>query len=201
MAEPILEGRADVVCGKVRLASSLDRPWLTPYLRVYLAELLNVSGDQPGMVGANMATSTEVARSITFDEHLGPGARGFADDTMFNLRLKAAGYRLVGSTGPPIEHHLSADRLEYRNMRRLAEANGSSHAYILHHWLHDDLRWLQARRFRASAQSTWLRLRTPFRTEGISEQEFRLRFAHRFATDLAKERSVPRNYTEGASGR
>ncbi len=48
------------------------------------------------MVGANMAASTEAAMAIGFDEELGPGARGFADDVLFNLRLKTAGYRLVG---------------------------------------------------------------------------------------------------------
>ncbi len=88
MTTPILEGRADAVCGRVVLAPHLDRPWLTPELRLQLAEMPDVSGDAPGMVGANMAASREAAVEIGFDEELGPGGRGFADDVLFNLRLK-----------------------------------------------------------------------------------------------------------------
>ena len=33
----------------------------------------------------------DAAMAIGFDEELGPGARGFADDVLFNLRLKTAG--------------------------------------------------------------------------------------------------------------
>ena len=157
MAGPILDGTADGVCGKIVLASHLDRPWLTPALRTDLAEFLDVSGPAPGMVGANMATSTVAARSVGFDEELGPGERGFADDVLFNFRLKAAGYRLIGCTGPPVEHHLSPDRLNLATMQRLARSNGSSHAYVWHHWLHAELRWLRLRKWRAQLELARLR--------------------------------------------
>ncbi len=195
MSTPILDGEADAVCGRVALAPHLERSWLTPALRTSLAELLDVSGDKPGMVGANMATSSEAARSIGFDEELGPGARGMADDVLFNLRLKAAGYRLVGSTGPPVEHHLSADRLDYRSMKRLAQINGSSHAYLWHHWLHDDLSLLRARRLRTQAQLAWVRLRGHRDESAISEHEYDLWFSLSFCTNLAREKTRPPNYT------
>lgn len=130
MAAPILEGRADAVCGRLVLAPHLDRPWLTPFLRSLLAELLDVSGDLPGMVGANMSASRDAAIAVQFDEGLGPGARGFDDDVLFNYRLKGGGYRLVGCTGPPAEHHLSIDRLTRASMLRLARQSGESHAYL-----------------------------------------------------------------------
>jgi len=196
MAGPILDGTADAVCGKVVLAAHLDRPWLTPALRTDLAEFLDVSGSAPGMVGANMAASTDAARTIGFDEELGPGARGFADDVMFNLRLKTAGYRLVGCTGPPVEHHLSPERLNRTTMQRLARSNGSSHAYLWHHWLRADLRWLRLRKWRAQLELARLR-RGPQLPEGISEREYRLLYAQSFATELAVERGTPRNYPEG----
>jgi glycosyltransferase involved in cell wall biosynthesis len=194
MATPILEGRADTVCGRVELAPHLDRPWLTPELRTQLAEMPDVSGDTPGMVGANMAASREAALAIGFDEELGPGGRGFADDVLFNLRLKTAGYRLVGCTGPPVVHHLSADRLNYAAMKDLAQRNGSSHAYLWHHWLHSDLRLLGLRQFRARAQLAWTGLVAPSDGEAISEREYHLWFAHSFCAHLAEERSRPRTY-------
>jgi glycosyltransferase involved in cell wall biosynthesis len=196
MAGPILDGAADAVCGKVVLAAHLDRPWLTPALRTDLAEYLDVSGSAPGMVGANMAASTEAARSIGFDEELGPGARGFADDVLFNLRLKAGGYRLTGCTGPAVEHHLSPDRLNRATMQRLARSNGSSHAYLWHHWLHADLRWLRLRRLRAQLELARLRRSTP-EQDGITEREYQLWYARSFATELAVERGTPRNYPDG----
>jgi glycosyltransferase involved in cell wall biosynthesis len=193
MATPILAGAVDAVCGQVVLAPHLERAWLTPALRTTLAELVDVAGDKPGMVGANMATSTEAARAIGFDEELGPGARGMGDDVLFNLRLKAAGYRLVGCTGPPVEHHLSADRLNYRAMKRLAQSNGSSHAYLWHHWLHDDLNLLRVRRLRARAQLA--RYRRGRDESAITEREYNLWFSHSFCTHLVVEKTKPANYT------
>ncbi len=195
MAGPILDGTADAVCGRIVLAPHLDRPWLTPALRTDLAEFLDVSGPAPGMVGANMATSTVAARSVGFDEELGPGERGFADDVLFNFRLKAAGYRLVGCTGPPVEHHLSPDRLNLTTMQRLARSNGSSHAYVWHHWLHAELGWLRLRKWRARLQLARLR-RGPQLPDGIAQREYELLYAESFATELAALRGTPRNYPD-----
>ena len=198
MAGPILAGMTDAVCGKVVLAAHLDRPWLTPALRTDLAEFLDVSGSAPGMVGANMAASTVAVRRIGFDEELGPGARGFADDVLLNLRLKAGGFRLTGCTGPPVEHHLSPDRLNHTTMQRLARSNGSSHAYLWHHWLHADLRWLRLRRLRAQFELARLRRRGPKLPDGISQREYELWYAYSFARELAVERGTPRNYPDGS---
>lgn len=195
MSSPILEGKADAVCGRVVLAPHLDRPWLTPKLRIQLAEMVDVSGDVPGMVGANMAASAAAAREIGFDEELGPGARGFADDVLFNLRLKTAGYRLIGCAGPPVEHHLSPDRLNHEAMRSLAERNGSSHAYLWHHWLHSDLSLLGIRRLRAEAKLTWAGLFSPSTGDSITEREYDLWFSRSFCEHLAEERGRPRAYT------
>jgi glycosyltransferase involved in cell wall biosynthesis len=196
MATPILEGTADAVCGRVELAPALARPWLTPALRMKLAEVSDVSGPSPGMVGANMAASAEAVRAIGFDEELGPGprARGMGEDVLFNLRLKAAGYRLVGSSGPPVVHHLSADRLRYEPMRKLAQSNGSSHAYLWHHWLHDDLDLLFLRRLRARARLLWTEARTPRDPDSITVREYERWYDLSFVTHLAEERSRPTRY-------
>jgi glycosyltransferase involved in cell wall biosynthesis len=193
MAAPILDGTADGVCGRIVLADHLDRPWLTPHLRAALAEFVDVSGDLPGMVGANMAASREAAMAIGFDEELGPGERGFADDVLFGWRMKAAGFRLVGSAGPPVEHHLDSDRLTYAAMKSLAQRNGSSHAYLWHHWLHSDIQHLGIRRMRAQTQLAWIGMR---RSDGdpMSEREYDLWFAESLYRHLRQERSRPPRY-------
>ncbi len=199
MASPIMDGEADAVCGTLRLAPHLDRPWLTPALRTNLAEIKDTSGDLPGMVGANMAASTHAARDIGFDEELGPGGLGFAEDVLFNLRLKAAGYRLLGSTGPPVEHHLDPDRLSHGAMVRLAENNGASHAYLWHHWLHEDLHLLWLRQRRADLQLRRYRARHAEAADGMGEDEYRALFSRSFCSRLAIERKRTPNYPKPAS--
>jgi glycosyltransferase involved in cell wall biosynthesis len=195
MAGPILEGAADAVCGRVVLASHLARPWLTEEMRTAFAEVKDVSGGLPGMVGANMAASREAAIAIGFDEHLGPGARGFADDVLFNLRLKAAEYRLAGSAGPAVEHHFDADRLTYPAMRSLARRNGSSHAYLWHHWLRVDLPFLRLRWARCRVLLAWARWRRgPGKRELFTQAEYDQLFKLGFLLDLAQERHKPRIY-------
>lgn len=194
MASPILSGTADAVCGRVVLAPFLDRPWLTPGLRTALAEITDVSGELPGMVGASMAARRDVAIAVGFDEELGPGARGFADDVMFNLRLKGAHYRLVGCVGPPAEHNLSEDRLSYLQMKSLAERNGSSHAYLWHHLLGSNLGLLRVRRLRAQAQLMLERVRHRPDPAAISEREYDLLYDISFLSALRKEKLRPRKY-------
>lgn len=201
MAGPILRGEADAVCGRVVLPARLGRPWLNPELRTYLAELLDVSGDAPGMVGANMAVAREVAIAVGFDEELGPGAKGFADDVLFNLRLKSSGYRLVGCAGPPVEHHLDPERLSYDAMRSLAQRNGMSHAYLWHHWLGSDLRFLAIRRIRSIVTLAWVaRNRRSLGPSGISRAEYEQLYKTSFFAALADERTRPRRYGPSASG-
>ncbi len=79
-------------------------------------------------------------------------------------------------------------------MKDLAQRNGSSHAYLWHHWLHSDLRLLGLRQFRARAQLVWTGLVSPSDGEAITEREYHLWFARSFCAHLAKERSRPGTY-------
>jgi glycosyltransferase involved in cell wall biosynthesis len=194
MAGPILRGEADGVAGRLELAPHLARSWLTPKLRASFAELLDVGGEFPGTVGANMATSRVAARAIGFDEELGPGARGFADDVLFNFRLKAAGYRLVGAAGPPAVHHFDEDRLEYRRLADLARRNGSSHAYLWHHWLHSGLRFTRVRLLRNEIRLALFRSLHRRRLDRIDVTEYEYIEAVAFCRHLLIERRRPPNY-------
>lgn len=56
MCEPMAQGRADAVCGGVRLAPHLLRPWMTQLHRSWLASTEWLTpGAVQSMVGANMA--------------------------------------------------------------------------------------------------------------------------------------------------
>lgn len=174
MATPIIEGQADAVCGRLVLAPHLDRPWLTTFLRSLLAELLDVTGEAPGMVGANMASSKQAALDIQFEEGLGPGARGFDDDVLFNYCLKGKGYRLTGSTGPHAEHHLSSDRLTYSAMVNLARQSGLSHAYLEHLMAGAKGKWLPLKEVYLMIYLLAYRLAHRARPDSIQESEFRI---------------------------
>lgn len=191
MVAPMLSGEADAVSGSVVLADHLDRPWLSANLRARLAELRDVTGPVPGFVGANMGCRRGLATAIGFDEELGPGALGSADDVLFNLRIKAAGGRIVGCPGPPVVHHVDESRLCRDQMLGLAASQGRSHAYLWRHWLHSDLRWPVVYRLWAEARAARYRL---LPGKEIDDSEYRAAFGVAFARAAAKERRRPPRY-------
>lgn len=141
MCLPILENRVDAVAGGVRLPSSYNealsglpdscfRPWF--------AESSDVSEAKPGrMIGANMAFARSVvARVPKFDPELGPGARGFFDETLFSWQLIAAGFRIAFSSTATVEHHFDQSRLTPESLLATARAMGRSHAFVFYHWDH-----------------------------------------------------------------
>jgi glucosyl-dolichyl phosphate glucuronosyltransferase len=195
LAEPVLAGRADVVAGRVKLADYLDRSWLAREMRTALAEFLDVSGE--GMVGGNVAVATAAVRAVGFDEKLGTGAHGYAEDVLFGLQLKANGYRIIGSWGPPVIHHVDVSRLQYRYMAQLAERNGYSHAYLWHHWLHSDLRFVRTRLLRDRARLLQERgtHRQDRNSEGIRLAEYELIYRTTFFRQLLVERKQPPQYS------
>jgi hypothetical protein len=151
------------------------------------------------MVGANMAASLEAALSIGFDESLGPGATGYADDVLFNLRLKAEGWRICGCDGPAAEHHLDPHRLTRAGMLYLAVCNGKSHAIIWHHWLHTEMRLLHIRKWRNWCRVLWYRLTTRTCATEIAEREYELVYSASFMTALIGERRSPPRYAPARS--
>jgi len=141
MCLPILTGQADAVQGGVAIPAGLLRPWMEPLHRAWMASTDALDpNDPPALVGANMAFSREVLRSVpAFDPELGPGALGFCDETLFSLQLKASGSRIVAAYATEVEHHFDADRLTRANFLRRAVNQGRSQAYMTYHWLHEDV--------------------------------------------------------------
>jgi len=209
MAAPLLERRADAVAGSVRLAPHLLRPWMEPFHRATLAATDLLKPENPGvMMGASMGFHRHVLERVPrFDVHLGAGALGTAEESLFSWQLLHAGYSIARVASPEVEHHCAAERLTRGAFLDAARKLGRSYAYIGYHWLHrthlnlDGKSRLQLRRasVRAWLQIRRWRLRHLFRTaaEGVSQEEFYLVMRHAFIQQFRTERQGPRRYPRG----
>lgn len=137
MSRPLRAGQLDAVTGAMRLAPHLERPWMGPMHRLWLAAPPEEGAKFAGnLVGANMAFRREVLRRVPgFDPELGPGASGFGDDTLFGHQLLEAVYRL-GAIPLRTEHHFLPERLTRASFLNHAKKLGLSGAYTSHHWEH-----------------------------------------------------------------
>ncbi|MEO7099854.1 MAG: glycosyltransferase family A protein [Luteolibacter sp.] len=178
MCEPLAEGKADAASGGVRLAPTLQRPWMTSMHRSWLAATDWITKGAPqSMVGANMAFSREVLNKVPgFDSELGPGASGFCDDHLFAMQLSAAGCRIHDRTAFVIEHHFDPSRLTRASWLSAAEKRGASEAYVGHHWEHWGCRLGRVRLLLASRKLAAWRNNHPDRmtVEGCTEDELNL---------------------------
>lgn len=139
VCRPIAAGEADAVVGGVRLAPHLERPWMTPEHRSWLACTDLTDIERPWLVGANFAFARRVLDKVpAFDTELGPGQLGFGDDTLFGDQLRAAGFRIAARLDTLVEHHPDADRLLRRSYLSSAAKMGRSLAYRAYHWNHEE---------------------------------------------------------------
>jgi glycosyltransferase involved in cell wall biosynthesis len=172
MCAPILEGRADAVAGGVVLAAHLQREWMRPYHRIRFGA--SEDPGPPSLIGANMAFARRVLEQVpAFDPELGPGARGFYDDTLFSLQLAEAGFRIVAEPAATVEHHVDARRLSRGEMLDMARRFAQTRAYVDHHWEHKTVRLLRLRELKARLRlALWrLRHRRHAQAEGLMQGE------------------------------
>jgi glycosyltransferase involved in cell wall biosynthesis len=139
MCDPIVANEGDAVAGNVRLAPHLEREWMRPVHRAWLASTERLDSKPPtDMVGANMAFSRSVLNVVSgFDPELGPGALGYADDTLFAWQLLKAGKTICHASGGTVTHHFDEERLSRASWIAAAARSGRSYAYLTHHWLHE----------------------------------------------------------------
>ena len=203
MCQPILDGDADATTGSTKPASHLERPWMGPVHRGYLACPLPPPRNSPlrrdaPFLGANMAFARHVlSRVPAFDERLGPGALGFAEDDLFGLQLGEAGFRKLNVIGCEPEHHFDPSRLTRAAFVERARKQGRCEGYIRYHWLHEDIelprlrmlrRWIRLQKSRWNNKGGWQY------EEGLPEWEFPLiTEVSRFQQYLI-ERGKPRRY-------
>jgi glucosyl-dolichyl phosphate glucuronosyltransferase len=198
MCEPMARGRADAVCGGVRLAPHLLRPWMTSLHRNWLASTeWIIPGAVQSMVGANMAFMRHVLQRVPcFDLELGAGALGFGDDGLFASQLLAAGFGIHDGRNVVIEHHFEPHRLKRGSWLDAARRRGESHAYRGHHWEHWGCRLGRTRSLLAAAElASWRMLnREKIGDEGCDEVELALAFDLAMLRGHVRESRRPRNY-------
>ncbi len=142
MTQPILEDRADAVAGGItfppQIARVLERePFASRRGWFASHDYLDPTHPQ-AMIGANMAFHRRVLQKVPgFDVELGPGARGFCDESLFSLQLKAAGFRLVSNFDSVVEHHFDLTRATRAGLLATARGMGRSNAYVFYHWEHN----------------------------------------------------------------
>jgi glycosyltransferase involved in cell wall biosynthesis len=199
MCRPILAGAADAVAGGVHIPPSLERSWMEPLHRAWLADTGFIDPHTPHeMVSANMAIGRHVlARVPGFDHELGPGALGQGEDALFSWQLLHAGFRIGPALDVAVEHHFDPHRLVRRSFRDTAERRGRALAYQDYHWKHVDLpdarrrlhrRWV---RFLLARARDW---RSPLRREGMATWEMLAREQLAFLRQWQVESARPRNY-------
>ena len=208
MCKPILSGTADAVAGGVVLAPHLRRLWMSrPEFFVMLATTETIDPEDPErMVGANMAFSRRVLEKVPgFDPELGPGALGFAGETLFSYQLRRAGFRLVSAFHAQVEHHCDSSRLSHASYVSTVKKLGRAKAYIDYHWLHrygDQSRpsfhayLAAARAFLSLAYRRAKHRRRLQMSEGMQKWEMHAILRLYRTLQLIKEQQRPRNYAQ-----
>jgi GT2 family glycosyltransferase len=192
LAGPILAGRLDAIGGGVRIPAALERSWMTPLHRAYLAETdYATNSENTVLTGASMAIArTTMERLGGFDPNLGPGALGFGDDTLLTERIRAAGGR-IGFSPTYVDHHFDPSRLSREAFLDAAKRRGRSAAYIAHHWEGRKLNWLGLRQLRHRLRMT---LRKATGVEHATEHEMHDQWTAGFFEQYQIERVKPPRY-------
>lgn len=165
MSSPILEGRADAVCGAVdipqSIRQSLEGTALDNRLG-WVASTENVDFTTPTyMIGASMAFGRHVLEHVPrFDVILGPGpsSLGFSDDILFSRQLLATGHRIIGVTTCPVLHYFDSDRCTLPVILSMARRMGRSHGYYSWHWRNQERRGRAGRLIGVLGEKTRLRV-------------------------------------------
>lgn len=143
MVSSLVDEGCDAVTGQITLAPQLMRPWLSPMQRWNLASSNDARLHEGSreLIGANMGFRRSVLERVPrFDPELGPGALGFAEDTLFGWQLVEAGFKIGYAPKARAIHQLDSSRLRRANWLNDSRKRGRTEAYILYHWEHGDIR-------------------------------------------------------------
>jgi glycosyltransferase involved in cell wall biosynthesis len=197
MCRPILNGEADAIAGGVVIPPELRMPGDGDPAWIASTEVLDPVRPER-LVGANMAFHRRVLERVpAFDVELGPGALGFADETLFGWQLAEAAYRIAGRLDVAVEHHFDPSRLSRKALLAMAARLGRSEAYVDYHWAHNErpdglLAKLRARVGLAARRL--LRWRDCYRRQRVMRWEIQRVRVNAYLSHLAHERKRPRNY-------
>jgi glycosyltransferase involved in cell wall biosynthesis len=201
ITDPIINKRCDMVCGAVRIAPYLLRPWMTETHKAWLASTECLNPENPECaLGANMAFSREVLMRVPwFDPELGPGSLGLWEDTLFSLQAKEAGFRLGFASRAIVEHRFDISRLSRDAFLSRILAEARSAAYVAWHWRHEEQPFARLRMLSYMLQlgaKRLLRWVDWHNREGLALWELNLLSGIAFYRYFLRERKRPRRYVK-----
>lgn len=136
MVTPLLADQTDAIAGSVQLNPALRCDWMDATLDEWFAAGTPARGD---LWGVNMGIHRRVLDAVPgFDCDLGPGALGYAEDTLFALLINRAGFRMSIGVAE-VAHFPDVSRIREENLLRAARGRGASAAYIDHHLMGKNL--------------------------------------------------------------
>lgn len=198
MTTPLLAQQCDAIVGRIELAEHLQRGWMRPIHKLWLAAPPMADTQRLELVGASMGFHRCVLDRVpAFDPELGPGALGFGEESLFSRQLVEAGYRLSQAPDAVVIHHFEPSRLLRSQWLTAAKQRGAATAYRLHHWDHYELKYPRMRSFHYAAKlilKRTLQLPVPMDAEGCAPWELDCVFHLEMRRQFLKEHSRPRNY-------
>jgi glycosyltransferase involved in cell wall biosynthesis len=202
MAAPLVRRECDGVVGHIELAKELCRPWMTTQHKARLAvyEGPGPAPDTPQLIGACMGFHRSVLERVPgFDVELGPGALGLCEETLFCWQLAEAGFRIHYAPEAVVTHCPDPSRLARSSWLSIGRKDGASKAYIMHHWLHQELLWPGLQYCYFALKLHLRRLLKPpgaLDSEGIAAWEMSYAGKMDEKRQFLIERKRPRNYTK-----
>lgn len=201
LTAPLLAGTADAVAGGISIAPHLERDWTEPLRGWWLTSTHMKSRERPGdLIGANMAFSRCVLGKVpAFDPELGPGALGFADDSLFSRQLQSSGFRIAFVPAASVEHHFDEARLLHRNLIDLARRRGLSKAYFDYHWRHKPISRIRLKSLKPAAllwRTRFLRPTDWLREQGAASWELEAIRQLAYYRGYLRESKRRRNYQQ-----
>lgn len=201
LCEPLMAGTADGVQGGVFLPPSRRFSWMKRlHFELFASTEFFSPGEVKSMWGANFAFRREALACVpAFDIELGPGALGFADDSLFSIQLREAGNRLIYVPEAAVEHWFDCSRLTMASLRSRAFRDGQSRAYVDYHWEHESADGSKEKL--QSAKRAILRhyVKRPWRlmpNSVLNEAEFWLQIGAGYWTQMEVEKHRPRRYAK-----
>jgi glycosyltransferase involved in cell wall biosynthesis len=197
MVSPLARGEYDGTVGRIELAADLVRPWMTSMHKWWLAAPEPGTVPKLELIGASMAFRRSVLERVPeFDTELGPGALGFGDDGLFSWQLEEAGFRIGEAAEARVVHHPDPSRLLRSSWLSAARTRGRTEAYLLHHWLHGEIRRPRLRRWWLGAKLAVRRRGARLDQEGAPLWEMSYVLHMEKCRQFEVERKRARNYTK-----
>jgi hypothetical protein len=197
MTGPLIKREYDGLVGRIELAADLSRPWMTNEHKHWLAAPSSTPGSKLELIGASMGFHRCVLDRVPeFDTELGPGALGFADDSLFSWQLEEAGFRIGEAPGALVMHHPDASRLLRSSWLAEAQRRGRTKAYVLYHWLHGDLKCPRLCRWWLGAKLAARRRVSKLGQEGAALWELSYVLHMEKCRQFEVERKRPRHYAK-----